>query len=55
MNKQVQHFRCLSVPSTKYQDDKNDYREEKDGGLKISSVFCVCANIKIVKTERGLK
>ena len=50
MNKQVQHFRCLSVPITKYQDDKNDYREEKDGGLKISSVFFV-----FVKTSKLLK
>ena len=29
MNKQVQHFRGLSVPITEYQDDENDYSEEE--------------------------
>ena len=30
MNKQVQHFRGLSVPITEYGDDKDEFRENTD-------------------------
>ena len=30
MNKQVQHFRGLSVPITEYEDDKDEFIENTD-------------------------